>query len=712
MLQVAQNYKSGRLALEEVPAPALRRGGVIVRTACSLVSSGTEAMQVRQATMTLVGKAQARPDQVRKVLDSVRRQGLAATWRAVMNRLDSLTPLGYSLAGHVTAVGEGAEEFREGQRVACGGVGYANHAEFNFVPKNLVVPVPDRVTFQEAACTTVGAVALQGFRQSHLVLGETVAVIGLGLVGQIFLQIARAAGCRTVGIDADPARVALAAELGADAACSPDPAAARSAVETVSGGLGADVVVLAVGTDSNAPLELAVGLARDRGRLVNIGKARIDVPYEPFFRKDLTLVYSRSYGPGRYDATYEEKGVDYPAGYVRWTERRNMAAFLDLVAAGRLNLAGILKEIVPFREAPAAYDRLRDGASGLGLLFIYPEADSAPAPVLTTVQVRPPRPQPGVVLACVGPGNYARTMLLPPLAAMKSVRLKSVAGATGLSAKSAALRFGFEQATTDAAAAVADEEVNAVVIATPHDSHARLAAAALRAGKAVFVEKPLATSAAQLEEIVAAARDSGNDRLMVGYNRRFAPLAVAARQAMAGWHGPVQILARINAGRLEGGRWTSDPEVSGGRWVGEGCHFVDLASFFVGESPAEVYAARCGAGPDDLSVTLRFRGGSVATILYVTTGGTRLPKEYYEIHGAGASMVLDDFRRAHLYGDRRKRLGSGRQDKGQAAELRAFCDAVVAGGPMPGPLTSLLATSRATLAAIESLRTGAAVIVD
>lgn len=712
MLQVVQNYKSGQLRLEEVPVPAVKKGGILIHTQYSLVSSGTESTAVRQAAMNIVSKAKARPDDVRKVVQNIRRQGLIATYKAVMNRLDSLTPLGYSASGTVIEIGEGVDEFHKGQRVACGGAGYANHAEYNFVPKNLVVSVPDGVSMAEAACTTVGAVAMQGFRQSDLSLGDTVVVIGLGLIGQICLQIAKAAGCLTVGIDIKQERLQLALKLGADAACGIDLQAASSMVENISQGIGADVVVLAVGTDSNEPLELAVQLVRDRGKLVNIGKAKIDIPYEPFFKKDLSLVFSRSYGPGRYDPTYEEKGIDYPPGYVKWTERRNMAAFLDLVARKKINLKGIIGKPTPFYEAVEVYRRLKTGKTGLAVLFGYPDRRESINLAHRVVSVKQAETVGSLVFGCIGAGNYANTKLLPVLAKMSDVRLKTVATTRSTSCKSAALRFDFEQATTEHTKILEDKEINAVLIATPHSSHAQLISEALRAGKSVFAEKPLAIDSQQLAMVKEVVEETGNDRLQIGFNRRFAPLSVRVKAAFGKIKGPLNVIVRLNAGRLEMGRWVSDPEESGGRFIGEGCHFVDLASFFIGEEPVEVWASRICQDADNVSVLLRYPNGSLATIIYVTTGSSLVSKEYIEVYGGGQTAVLDDFKRATIYTNKKKKIGSGSQNKGQKLQLKAFCDAVLKGEKMPISLGSLFATTDATLKAIQSLKTNRIEVIE
>lgn len=706
MLQVVQNYRTGVLSVETVPEPACRSGTVQVRTAFSVVSSGTEVNAVREASMSLMEKARARPDQVRMVANVVRSQGLLAAYRSVMNRLDSLTPLGYSCSGTVAAVSSGVQKLRMGQRVACGGVGLACHAEVNCVPVNLVVPLPENVSLAEGACTTVGAVALQGFRQTGLSVGDTIVIIGQGLVGFLCLQIARAAGCRTVAIDLNPDRLVGARAVGADAACTPELAPAAAAVDELTEGLGADAVVLAVGTDSNEPLELAAVLARDRGRIVCLGKARMDLPYAPFFKKDLNVVFSRSYGPGRYDPIYEEKGIDYPPGYVKWTERRNMAGFLELVAQKKVDLQPLIRNPVPFAQAPEAYELLRKGKAELAILFEYESSSKAAKPKAVEIRAKVSRPSKSIVLGCIGAGNYASTKLLPVLQRHVEVRFRTVVTSGGLSAVSAARKFPFERASIDASDVFSDNEINAVLIATPHASHARLIADALRSGKAVFAEKPMAITAEQLCEVAAAVQESGNDRLQIGFNRRFAPLSLKVKDALDAFIGPRTVLIRINAGKLPPGKWVSDVSESGGRIVGEACHFVDLAGYFIGEDPVKVSGIQSGRDPDDLTITLSYPGGSAATIMYSTVGGPRLPKEYIEIHTGGVTAIIDDFRRADLFGDKRKRLGSGIQDKGQAAELDRFCGAVVNGSPMPISLRSLFATTEAAMKALRSVQTG------
>ena len=573
MKQIAQNYKSGELALLEVPVPAARPGGVVVRTEFSLISTGTEMMKINESKLSLIGKARARPDQVKKVMQSVSQQGLRATYRKVSDRLDSYTPLGYSLCGEVVEVGAGMEHLAVGQRVACAGNSYALHAEYNWVPRNLCVPVPEGVAAEHAAFTTVGAIAMQGYRQSEARLGETACVIGLGLVGQLLTQILRAAGVNVVGLDPSPERCQLAERMGAATCCPPDPASRGPVLETLAAltdGAGADHVFLTAGGDTNQPVEVAAELARDRARVVDIGKVRLDLPWTEYYAKELDVRFSRSYGPGRYDPSYEEGGVDYPIGYVRWTERRNMACFLDLVAEGRLDLEPLVSAVLPFEDAVGAYERIQRGEQGgVGLLFRYSPNGSVQRRLAIPAPSSRPARRPVVRLGVIGAGNYATSMLLPHLQDRTDVRLVEVATATGLSATNAQRRFGFERCSTDHRGLLADEAVDAVVIATRHHAHAAMVCEALRAGKAVFVEKPLAVDPDQLQAILAAVGDSGNDRLMVGFNRRFAPLLVDLKGDFGARSGPVQVRYDVNAGRLEAGSWYAQPE-EGSRLVGRG----------------------------------------------------------------------------------------------------------------------------------------------
>ncbi len=713
MKQIAQNYKTGDLTLLDVPAPACKRGGILVRTEFSLVSMGTEAMKIRESKLSLLGKARARPDQVKKVMQTLSQQGPVATYKKVMNRLDSYTPLGYSISGVVVEVGEGVREFTVGQRVACGGNLHALHAEFNWVPRNLCVPVPDSVKGEHAAFATVGAIAMQGFRQSEAKLGEIACVIGLGLLGQILVQILRAAGIKVVGIDIVEDRCLLAQTLGAEACGVPgNPSfdAMVAKLVELSGGAGADHVFIAASGSSNQPVELAAELARDRATVIDIGKCSLNLPWKEYYEKELDVRFSRSYGPGRYDPSYEEDGIDYPIGYVRWTERRNMGCFLDLLSSGAVDLTPLTDHIVPFDEAVSVYERVNSGAlGGLGIVFRYP-ADPAmerrigPPPLAAGTAQRGTRTRDRVSLGIVGCGNYAASMILPHLKDRSDIVLSEVVTTSSLSAANAQQKFGFARASTDIQDVLADKSVDAIMIMTRHSSHASLVCQALRAGKTVFVEKPLALTPSQLTEICDAVEKTGNDRIMVGFNRRFSQLLRKLKDSWGPRGGPVTLRYTVNAGLLEKGSWYARTDSEGSRFIGEGCHFVDTISWWLGADPIEVFAAATPQDPDNLLVTLIYADGSIGEVSYLTGGDSRFPKEVLEVFGDGKVARLHNFESAEIWRDgKRHSIRSARGiDKGQKDELVAFIGAVKEGGPMPISRESLIATTACTFAAVRS----------
>ncbi len=715
MKQVAQNYKSGDLAVLDVPAPACLPGGVLVRSLYSLISTGTEMMKVSEARMSLVGKARARPDQVRKLLDSVAQQGPLATYQKAMNRLDSYTPLGYSLCGVVVEVGAGAEQFSVGQVVAAAGNEFALHAEVNWIPTNLCVPVPDGVAAEHAAFATVGAIAMQGVRRAEVALGETACVIGLGLIGQLVVRLLVASGVQVVGLDVVEARCRLAEKAGALTCAAPDEDGLAE-VERVlldrTGGLGADHVLLAAGGDSNGPVEVAARLARDRARVVDIGKTRLDLPWNAYYDKELDVRFSRSYGPGRYDDRYELEGIDYPAGYVRWTERRNLACFLDLLVDGSVDVASLISGVHPIEEASDVYGGLRSGSlQGVGFLLSY-GAPQDTSSLTRTLQVPAPRraksstprtPASALVrVGFIGAGNYATSMLLPHLRDNSGVELVSVATTKALSGLNAQRKFGFRTITTNVDSVLDDDSLDAVFILTRHHSHAELVCQALQRGLTVFVEKPLALTEEQLEAVLNTVEQTGNDRLMVGFNRRFAPLFTDLRQRFGASRGPVSARYLINAGRLDKASWYLNEELEGSRFAGEGGHFIDTLSALVTHHPVEAYAVGTGA---TVHATLQFADESVATISYVTDGSSRFPKETLDVVGDGRNARLDNFQRVTVWSSRGKsghRVLAG-QDKGQRAQLERFVQAVRTGSEMPISLESVVATTRATLAVGSSL---------
>jgi predicted dehydrogenase/threonine dehydrogenase-like Zn-dependent dehydrogenase len=717
MKQIAQNYKSGELIVVDVPAPACRPGGVLVRTLFSLISAGTEMMKLTEARMSMVGKARARPDQVRKVLDSVAQQGAVTTYKKVMNRLDSYTPLGYSLCGVVVEVGAGAEDFRVGQIVAAAGNEHALHAEYNWVPANLCVHVPAGVQPEHAAFATVGAIAMHGVRRAEVQLGDTACVIGLGLVGQLVVRLMIAAGVRVVGLDMIEDRCRLAEKAGAVLCAAPTDdglTAVKQAIAEITEGRGADHVVLAAGGSSNAPVEVAATLARDRARVVDIGKTRLDLPWNAYYEKELDVRFSRSYGPGRYDDRYELDGIDYPAGYVRWTERRNLQCFLDLIARQDIEVESLVSAIFPMERATAVYNDLASGSlAAVGVLLEYPDRaadrESAASSCLVLPGTATPRRSGDRHLAVgfIGAGNYATSMLLPHLVRLGTVRLAHVATTRSLSAVNAQRRFGFAAASTMADAVLDDPSLDAIFIVTRHRTHADLVCRALHTGKAVFVEKPLALNSDELRRIVDTITSTGNDRLMVGFNRRFAPLLVRLKSDFGQQATGSVSRYLVNAGRLEADSWYLNSESEGSRFAGEGGHFIDALSWWAGSLPEEVFAV---AGPehDDLQATVRFKGGSSGTITYVTGGNARFPKETLDASASGRTARLDDFRNAAVWAGRRTVIARSRgsRDKGQRAQVAQFVAACLAGSPMPISLESLIATTKATIAVGQSLASG------
>jgi predicted dehydrogenase/threonine dehydrogenase-like Zn-dependent dehydrogenase len=715
MRQIAQNYKSGKVKLEAVDPPALKRGTLLVRTVCSVISPGTEGTKIKEAKMSYLEKAKARPDHVKKVLQSVQQQGLTSTYRKVMNKLDSLTPLGYSASGIVEQIGEGVEGFTLGQRVAIGGAGYANHAEFNVIPASLVVPVPDDVALDEAAFATLGAVSMHGLRQGEMQLGEVALVVGLGLVGQLLVQMLQAAGITVVGVDLDATRCQQAVEdSGALIASLPDDAALKEALSRLSSSAGADCVFLTAGGTSNAPLELALELVRDRGRIVCVGKNKMDLPYDQAFKKEVEFRYSRSYGPGRYDPAYEEKNQDYPIGYVRWTQGRNLGAFITLLRQKRLNIPALITHRYPFAEAAEVYEAMHRGElQGMGVLFDYAEDATLQrsTPTLTTAASAKDH----VKMGCIGAGAYASSMLLPHLKEHKRVTLQAVANATPLSAKNAQDKFGFAHSGTDYTLWLGDDAVDAVVIATHHATHPKFTAETLKAGKAVFVEKPLAIDESGLQQVLQAVEETGNNRVLVGFNRRYAPIMQEMKKSLNKGV-PLAMDYRVHAGQLDASHWSHDGD-EGGRFIGEAGHFLDVFAYLTASHPVSVSAIGLrspesangyAADADNLAVNIAYADGSIATLHYLTHGGSRTPKERLEVMGGKRTWVMDNFETLTLYDDDKKptkKSGYGNQ-KGQKQQMEAWVEALLKGEAMPIALESIIETTRLTYLAVEAAKRG------
>ena len=704
MKQVTQRLRDGSISVIDVPNPTVSPHGVLVNVRASLLSAGTERSKVKTGQQSLIGKARARPDQVRQVIEKSQRDGVRETIRAVRSRLDQPSALGYSAAGVVLAVGSRVRDIAPGDRVACGGADYAVHAEVDHVPSNLCVPLPDEVDFESGAFATVGSIAMHGVRQADVRLGETVAVIGLGLVGQLAGQLLRTAGCRVVGIDLSSALLERARAVGATDVVFERSQLNGSHLPTGAGDC--DAVLITAATPSDDPVQLAAQLARDRARVVIVGDVGLAIPRAPYYEKELDLRLSRSYGPGRYDSEYEERGLDYPIGYVRWTERRNMRSFVELVAAGRLDVTGLVTDRFSVDDAEAAYEALVSAdTSLLAMIITYGPTTLPVAEPVGQRRWTPTSSSPSTGL--IGTGSFAQGTVAPGLQ-RAGFRLNAVSSASGRSAHAAKDQFAVDRLLAPDEI-LADPSIEVVAIVTRHATHAAYATAALRSGKAVFVEKPACLTRDDLEELTAAAAEG--PPLLVGFNRRYAPLARSMRDHVAGRDVPVELLCRVNAGLLPEGHWLNDPDEGGGRLLGEGCHFIDFACWFVGALPRRVSTVMRAAPGEPLaasqsfSVALDFDDGSIATILYGSGGATGLGKEYFEAHAAGRSAILDDFTALVTYDGRRKQTTKGKgRDKGHDTQFRHFLERVSGTAHPETPTT--LNTMSVVLAALESAETG------
>jgi predicted dehydrogenase/threonine dehydrogenase-like Zn-dependent dehydrogenase len=720
MKQVFQDARSAAISVVEVPAPKLLAGCVLVRTAASLVSAGTERASSEFASKSLLQKARMRPDLVREVLSKISRDGVFATVSAVRSRLDQPSALGYSSAGTVVAVGEGVTGIDCGDRVACAGAGHAVHGEFACVPRLLLAKIPSEdVTFDEAAFTTVGAVALHGIRTADVKLGDVVAVIGLGLLGQLTVQLLKAAGCCVLGMDISQERADLALRLGADAV-STSSSAFKDLCLQRSAGHGVDSVLIAAQTDSNDPVNLAGSTARNRAVIVAVGTVAMDIPRRTFYEKELDFRISRSYGPGRYDAAYEQKGIDYPIGYVRWTETRNMEAFLRLLADRKLDLRPLITHRFEVDEAESAYDLINGKAHEpfLGVLLTY-RGTALETQQTTLIFLNSVAGEKSVRVGLLGAGSFAISTMLPALQRVQGVDLVVASAANGSHAHHAAQKYGFRSCTTDEAEIFANPSINTVVIATRHHLHARQVIASLNAGKHVFCEKPLCLNEAELSEIISAHENSVAQppRLMVGFNRRFAPLAIRMKEFVQQAGEPLAIHYRVNAGFLPADHWLNDPEQGGGRIVGEVCHFVDFLSFLTGSAAVEVETRSLpNSGRysnDNVLCSMRFVDGSLGTVTYLANGDKAYSKERVEVFGGGKVAVLDDFRRLELIEAGKKRVFNSRlrQDKGHRGEFEAFVAAIQTGSAWPISFQEIISSMLATFALEESRCLGMPVAV-
>ncbi len=726
MKQVFQDARSAEITVAEVPAPKSLAGCVLVRTAASLVSAGTERASSEFASKNLLQKARMRPDLVREVLNKISRDGLLATMSTVRNRLDQPSALGYSSAGTVVAVGEGVAGINPGDRVACAGAGHAVHAEFACVPRLLVARIPsETVSFDEAAFTTLGAVALHGVRNADVKLGDIVAVIGLGLLGQLTVQILKAAGCCVLGMDISEERAQLALRLGADAV-STSSSPFQNLCQQHSAGHGVDAVLITAQTSSNDPVNLAGAVARNRAVIVAVGTVAMDIPRRFFYEKELDFRVSRSYGPGRYDVAYEQKGIDYPIGYVRWTETRNMEAFLKLLADRKLDLHQLVTHRFPIARAHSAYDLItgKEHEPFLGVLITYPELADYSRQVNIAAPARPTASEKAIRIGLLGAGSFATSTLLPAIKRVGGVEMIAACAANGSHARHAAEKFGFRSCTTDEQKILNNPEVNTVVITTRHHLHAAQVIAALGSGKHVFCEKPLCLNELELGGIVAARDDEANgdqntnrQLLMAGFNRRFAPLAVRLKGFLQDVREPLAIHYRVNAGFLPADHWLNDPLQGGGRILGEVCHFVDFLCFLTNSSPVKVETRSLSNAAqysnDNIVCSLQFADGSQGTISYLANGDKSYSKERIEVFGGGNVGVLEDFRRLELVRGGKKRVFRSflRQNKGHRGEWEAFVTAIQTGKESPIPFREIVNTMLATFALEESWCLGQPVVV-
>ena len=707
MKQLIQNFKSGELYVDELPLPALSEGFVLVANHFSLISAGTEKTTVSTAQASLIGKAKKRPDLVKQVIQNYKKEGLKATIEKVKTKLDSLKALGYSSAGVVLASMDTAKKFQPGDFVACAGLGYASHAEIVCVPQNLVAKVPEGVDLKDASYTTLGSIALQGVRQADPKLGDNVCVIGLGLLGQITCQILKANGCNVFGIDVSKRMVEMVNSLGYAKAHLRNDSSLTTSTDNFTKGNGFDSVIITAAGPTNDPIELSGQILRKKGTVVVVGAVKMDILRDPdFYQKELQLKMSCSYGPGRYDVNYEEEGIDYPYGYVRWTEQRNMEAFLTLIANRYIDLKPLTTHVFDIGDAVKAYDLILGNVKEdfVGIVLSYPAETAAKK---TEIQVNN-LPVKEINVGFIGAGSFAQSYLLPTVKTLGS--LSTVVTRNGMNAKNVAQKFGFNKASSEPADILSDKDINTVFIATQHDTHAKYVIDSLRQGKKVFVEKPLALNEKELNDVISSYESLDSPALMVGFNRRFAEICIKTREEFRNIGEPLVMNFRVNAGFIPKDHWTQT-KAGGGRIVGEICHFIDLMQFLTNAEPVKVYAECIDAqsdklkNDDNIAITVKFSDGSVGNLVYTANGDKALPKERFEIFGGNAVMIIDDFKQGILYRDNQKSVikNSG---KGHKEEIEAFMKAISAGGTMPNSFRSICLTTLTTFKICESLTTG------
>jgi predicted dehydrogenase len=709
MKQLIQSFKTGELGLFDVPAPVCQKNGALVETRVSLVSAGTEKMLVDFAKKSILAKAKDRPDLVKQTIDKMKKEGIKNTLEKVFTKLDSPIPLGYSLAGEIIEVGENLSGINIGDRVACGGAGYANHSEINYIPKNLMVKIPDGVDDIDASFVTVGAIALQGVRQTEPKLGERIAVMGLGLLGQLTVQLLKANGCKVIGSDVDPDKLALAKKMGADEVCYAGEMIKKA--NEFSNGYGVDAVIIAASTPSNQPVIDAAEISRMRGRVVFLGLVGMDIPRNEYYKKELDLRLSMAYGPGRYDPDYEEKGIDYPYDLVRWTEQRNFEAFLGLIQEGKVRPKELITHTYDYSDAMTAYDLLEGKIDEkyLGIVLKYRgglELDKHKIIKRRDKLIKSNR----VNVGLIGAGNFAKAVILPNMKKVDGYELVGVCTATGVSAEGTGKKYDFKYITTDSNEIFANLEINSVFITTQHNSHASLVLKAIEFKKHCFVEKPLCIYEEELDKIREVY--TGDSIVQVGFNRRFSPMLKRMKESISG---EISVNYRINAGIIPKNVWIQDRELGGGRIIGEVCHFIDSCSFLVGSEVVSVYASTIKKNDqsvpdeDNVNIILNYANGGVATISYYAYGDSTMPKEYIELFANGISMKMTDFRELIIYeGGREKKERSSNQDKGFTSEFKAFKESIKEAKPAIS-FDSIYNTTKTAFKILESIKSGSVV---
>ena len=712
MKQVFQNPKSGKLRVEEIPMPTARPGGVLVENKISVISAGTEKSIIELSRKNLLKKAQERPDYVQKFISMVKTRGIVVAWRTAQLKLSTDISLGYSSAGKVIKVGAGVEEFRVGDRVACAGQNYASHAQKIFVPKNLCAKIPKNVSDEEASFSTLGAIAMHGIRQANLRVGETVAVIGLGLLGQIATRILHAYGHPVIGLDINESQIKFAKENGLDEGVLIGRDNEVERVKKFTSSKGVDAVIIYASSKSSEPLTLAVNISRDKGRVVQVGSVLSNIPWRDFYQKELTFISSRSYGPGRYDKEYEEKGNDYPYPYVRWTEKRNLEEFLRLISEKKIVIRNLITKVFPISEAEKAYEFIFKNKGVVhGVLLSYKESEEKDSSVFN-LPFKETNPLEGEIrIGLVGTGSFMRSTIIPYIRKMQDVQVVGVCDSDGLVSKKIAEEFSARYSTTDYKKIIQDKNIDVIICATRHSSHAQIVKEAIIEGKHVFVEKPLALNEKDLVDLATLAYKSGKI-LSVGFNRRFSPHIEIAKKEFTKSEMPVSIMYRVNAGPLEDGHWILELD-EGGRIIGEGCHFIDTISAISGSSPKRVTAMGIPVEgktkhDENFTIVIEFENGSVGTIFYTALGNFGFPKEYIEIYGAGKIMTIEDFKKASVIenGKKTKQFKIRQQDKGYMKEFSLFFESLKSGGAPPISVEELFNTHIATIRALKSLKTG------